>query len=322
MRWLVSALIVGACAPVEWAGGFVESASATLTLWPMIAAAGIALSCLQALAAAVPRLPFEPAVVTVVLLHALASPSMNPTHVLWPGEMVRGDVLATPSLSAPDRAWVQSSSPDGMGSFVTRGPAQAIQDFLQGRFDAQVGSSSIDSVIRDGLPPPEDVVVIGAATPIGMASGVLLLVAGLWGAYRGLVDLRSTLISIISCYLLIVVLPVPIFVDASTTTYRWFASASSAVGWTIGLTFVHYLIFASPAIFVTCVLAHLPASRPVTRGRRYVWSGLLGFMIGVSTLWLSVSYGAIAALMVAQLLTPLFDRVIDWRAWFSRSVDD
>ena len=86
--------------------------------------------------------------------------------------------------------------------------------------------TSLETLLRDGMPPLEDLIVGGHPGPIGISCQIAVIIGGLFMLYRGVIDHRIPLLIILSMYVAILVLPVPIEIEISGQ--RW---SVNGIGW-------------------------------------------------------------------------------------------
>ncbi len=165
--------------------------------------------------------------------------------------------------------------------------------------------------MRDRVPPLEDLILGGQPGGIGVSSAVGVIIGGLFLLYRGLIDFRVPLLSIVTTYLTLLVLPIPTVITDHGAHWSFLAMREPDVRWDVGLTFATYELMASPMIFTAFFLATAPSVRPLVRRARALYAICLGILCAVAQLYASVSFGPYVALLAAGLLSPTFDR------WFS-----
>jgi Na+-translocating ferredoxin:NAD+ oxidoreductase RnfD subunit len=165
-------------------------------------------------------------------------------------------------------------------------------------------------LIRDRMPPLENLIVGGQSSTIGNASAIAIIAGGLFLLYQGLIDFRIPLLGTLSAMAAMLTLPIPIYITEAAAQWRWFAFRPHYLGWPTALTFVNYEVFASPLLFTLFFLATAPGLRPITRRGRAIFAILLGILSAVFQLYASVMIGPYIALLATVLLTPTLDRAI------------
>jgi electron transport complex protein RnfD len=172
----------------------------------------------------------------------------------------------------------------------------------------------LESLVRDRLPPLEDLIVGGQPAAVGHGSAIALIIGGLFLLYRGLIDFRVPMLIFTTAFVCFLILPVPVVITESSRVMRWFAMRDSSVGLALGVTFANYELMASPLLFTGFFLATAPAVRPVVRRARAIYAVLVGVATAVFQLYVSVSIGPYLALLGVSLLSPTLDRMFRPRA--------
>ena len=180
--------------------------------------------------------------------------------------------------------------------------------FTTGRQTPARAALSLEELLRDDMPPLEDLIVGGQPAPVGLGSGVAVIVGGLFLLYRGLIDFRIPLMIVLVEFAGLMVLPIPASVS-SHTTWHWLAFRRPDVGWAAGVTFANYEILASPALFMAFFLATSGPVRPMARRARTIYAILIGAMTAALQLYMNVVLAPYLALLMASLLTPALDRL-------------
>lgn len=253
----------------------------------------------------------HPVLMLHLLLALLFLPALVPRFTLVPQHMVFGDVLkaaVSPSLQRGAEPWILSKVDPPYQAMTVDSPGQNLGMYTRGRGFPELDFLSLDGLLRDRLPPLEDLVIGGQPAPIGQSSAIALIVGGLFLLYRGLMDYRIPLFIMLSAWVTLLILPVPVSITESGAEWRWLVMREPAVGWATALTFVNYSLLASPLLFTAFFLATSPAIRPMPRCPRWWWACLIGVSAAVLQLYVSVSLGPYLALLMVGLLTPVLDR--------------
>jgi Na+-translocating ferredoxin:NAD+ oxidoreductase RnfD subunit len=288
--------------------------------WPMLPAAGLALALLMWVFAGVGSGRVHPVPVIYLLMVVLFQAMLTPHFVLHPKRLVSGDVtraippqLPAPGELAPVRkeAWTALYELPLRDALYGEPASQRLVTFTTGRQAPARQALSLEELIRDTMPPLEDMIVGGAPAPLGLGSAIAVIMGGLFLLRRGLLDFRVPLLICCAAAITMVLLPIPV---AVTDQVHWRTLAlHSGVGWPVAVTFVSYELMAGPLLFVAFYLASAPGVRPLTRRGRAVYAVLVGAGAAALQLYLDVSYGAYLALLIAGLFTPLLDRVFKTR---------
>jgi electron transport complex protein RnfD len=158
------------------------------------------------------------------------------------------------------------------------------------------------------MPPLEDLIVGGHPGPIGTSCQVAVIIGGLFMLYRGVIDHRIPLLIIVSAYIALLVLPVPLAIDSSVRQWHWLAIRQPGVGAALAITFANYEVAASPLLFTAFFLATSSAIRPMTRRGRTLYAIAVGILSAAAQLYLSVSIGPYIALLLAGVVAVGMDR--------------
>jgi electron transport complex protein RnfD len=191
--------------------------------------------------------------------------------------------------------------------------ARRLVTFTTGAQTPARAALSLEELIRDTMPPLEDLIVGGAPAPLGLGSAVAVIMGGLFLLYRGLIDFRVPMLICLSAVGALLVLPLPVLVTEKGAKWQTLG-LHAGVGWPVAITFISYELMAGPLMFVAFYLASAPGVRPLTRRGRAVYAVLIGIGAAALQLYLDVSYGAYLALLIVGLMTPILDRVFRPRA--------
>jgi Na+-translocating ferredoxin:NAD+ oxidoreductase RnfD subunit len=281
-----------------------------LGLWPILVGAGLVLPMFLWLFGAGGSSRVHPVPAVYLLLAVLFHNLLVPSFVLHHSRLVVGDVLdASTSVPLPPakEPWAQAPPQEADALRVQRA-AEVLGAFTSGTAVANRGYLSLHDAIRDRVPPLEDLIIGAQPGPIGAASAVAVIMGGLFLLYRGLIDVRLPILIMVSAFIALLVLPIPVVITDDTPRWSWLAVRQPNVGWSWAITLVNYELMAGPLLFVAFFLATAPGVRPMTRGARALYAIVVGVAAAALQLYLSVSYGAYVALLLASPLTPLLDR--------------
>jgi hypothetical protein len=90
---------------------------------------------------------------------------------------------------------------------------------------------SIEQLIRDRMPPLEDLIVAGQPGPIGASGAVAVIMGGLFLLYRGLIDYRVPVLICIAAFVTLLLLPVPVVIAENVRHWRSLGLQRPGVGW-------------------------------------------------------------------------------------------
>ena len=323
MPWLHTlwlAVLLSALLPAHLAswGVALPEGPAAFALWPILPAAGLLLAGLNWLLGGTAGGRINPALATLLLLIVMLGPAMVPHLSLRREAAVTGDLLdyrTEPLAELSGRSWARGSMPEGSTSPVTdavwRGPAsQRLGLYTSGIERPDRRQFTLQALLRDRMPPMEDLIVLGQPSLIGTASAVATIAGGLFLVFRGVADVRISLVATAGAYITLLLAPVPESITRDGPVWTWAAVfRDDRVPWDAALTFVHYELLAGPILFIAMFLAPLPSLRPLAGRWRVIWASLLGPLMAASQLYASVAFGPFVALLLASLATPLFDRM-------------
>jgi len=305
------AVLLGLSLPAHLAS--TETAGRPTYPWPLIPAAGIVLAGMLWLFARAGSSRLHPVAVVFLLIASVFGVSLNPRSVLQRDRLVVGDVLDVPAVAPPRNApikepWAIAPTVRGVDAIITRTAAVQLRDFTRGQAQLDRGWLKLDEVIRDRLPPLEDLIIGGQPGPIGASSAIAVIMGGLFLLYRGMIDFRVPLLIVVAAFATFLIAPIPVAIRENVPRWHWFAMTQPDVGPSWAITFANYELMAGPLLFVACFLATAPGVRPMTKGARAIYAILVGVIAAVAQLYLSVSFGPYVAVVLASPFTPLLDR--------------
>jgi electron transport complex protein RnfD len=277
--------------------------------WMVLPAAGFSLALIMWLIGGLGAGRIHPSVVTLLLLAGLFGDMLTPRVVLHRDHVFIGDLL---KASAPDQrvargdSWITHGGVGDSDAERAEPAANALIQYTTGRERPAHGWLPIQGLLRDGMPPLEDLIIGGNPGPIGISSRLTVIVGGLFLLYRGLIDIRIPLIISLVEFAALLILPIPTVI-ANHPQWRWIALRDPTVGLATAITFANYEIMASPMIFMAFFLATSPAVRPMGRRARTIYASMIGLLCAALQLYFSVDYGPYVALLIASLLTPALD---------------
>jgi Na+-translocating ferredoxin:NAD+ oxidoreductase RnfD subunit len=310
--WL--ALVLSLMLPAHLASARIHGEYGVWT-WPLPVAAGMILVMFQWVLGGLGAGRIHPVIVSYLLIAALSYNLLVPRYVLARNHMVAGDLLAgtaSPNMAAVKEPWTARKASGGRNSDVAEAASEALTRYTSGREKPPRGWLSLQSLLRDSLPPLEDLVIGGQPGPLGASSAIAVIIGGLMLMYRGLIDYRIPLIIVLVEFAALLVLPIPASVSSHTIWHR-LAFRRPDVGWAAGVTFANYEILASPALFMAFFLATAGPVRPMARRARTIYAILIGAMTAALQLYVNVAFGPYLALLMASLLTPAMDRLFSPR---------
>ncbi|HEY0009989.1 MAG TPA: RnfABCDGE type electron transport complex subunit D [Tepidisphaeraceae bacterium] len=310
LRVMVRAALIAAFLPATLFD--LDSALSRIeSLWPVAVAAGVLFVLVDWVIYSIATARASAIVVTLLLLIGLVPAALQTDRVLPRNEAFAGDLLSARTVSrqiSTAEPWLDTLQDEEGVVFTLPQATQGLDDYLHGRMATDRPAVTIARLVGDDLPPLEDLVVGGQPRPIGTASAIAVVIGGLFLVHRGMMPLRVPVLMTLTLCLTLAVLPLPVIVSHDAIVRRWLAMMDSRVGLAAGVTFVNYLLLASPAMLVTFFLASQPESCPPGRSGGIAFSVLYGVLAAVFISRVSVEHGPLFALAVAQLATPTLQR--------------
>lgn len=283
--------------------------------WTLLMAAGFAVVILLWLIGGAGTGRFHVTLCAYLLMFALFAELLLPCRVLAKSKLVGGDLLRTQPGQAPAwgdaEPWLDRSAIVGYDAFWVESAAPALTQFTRADRLGEQGRVPLSELLRDRVPPLEDLVIGGQAAPIGLGSAVAVVVGGLFLLYRGLIDFRIPLLIVFFFYAALFVLPVPTAVTDRGADYHSLINNQLDVAWGQAMTFANYELTASPVLFMAFFLATSASIRPLARRARAVFAVLVGVAAAAGQLYISASVGPYLALAAIALIAPVLDR------WFA-----
>ena len=316
-RALWMAMLLGLAMPAHLASRSYPGEPIPAAAWPILPAAGLALAIMLWVFAGIGSGRLHPVAVIYLLMVVMFEPYLAPRLVLHRQRIFAGDLVDAalppplpPGEAAPIRsdAWTSYRETPGRDALYMENAAQRLVTFTTGRQTPARAALSLEELLRDYMPPLEDLIVGGHPGPIGAASAVAVIMGGLFLLYRGLIDFRVPLLICMSAIAAFLLLPIPVAVSESIRHWRTLG-AHHGVGWPVAITFVSYELMAGPLLFTAFYLASAPGVRPLTRRGRAVFAVLIGASAAALQLYVDVSYGPYLALLMIGMLTPILDRL-------------
>ncbi len=281
-------------------------------VWPILPAAGITAALLSWLLGGLGSQRVPPPVVTILLMFVLFHELMIPRYVMRLDRMFTGDLLdAEPAQAqtSEQSPWINRRPASGFDALSVEPVGDELLAYTSAQQRPERASLTMQMLIRDRLPPLENLIIAGHSGVIGNGSAVAIIAGGLFLIYQGLIDSRIALLGTMSAMAGLLILPIPVYITDMGAQWHWLAFRSHYLGWPTALTYVNYEIFASPLLLTLFYLATAPGLRPITRRGRAIFAIGLGLLSAVLQLYATVSMGPYIALLIIVLLTPTLDRV-------------
>lgn len=303
--WL--ALLLSLMLPAHLASGVGELGGQTRWLVP--AAAGALLAIFLWLLGGLGAGRIHPVLITFLAMSAMFGDLLTPHTVLNRDRLFVGDVLRATRLENPnarDDLWITRKHVGDFDAERCEPASDALLAYTIGREKPPRGWLPLGGLLRDQMPPLEDLILGGRSGPIGTSCIIAVIVGGLFLLYRGLIDFRIPLVIFAAMYAALLILPIPTLI-AERPQWHWLALRVHEIGWPTALTFANYEVMAGPAVFMAFFLATAPVMRPMARRARLIYAAFAGVLCATMQLYVSVSFGPYLALLLASLLTPSLD---------------
>ncbi|HWE01036.1 MAG TPA: RnfABCDGE type electron transport complex subunit D [Tepidisphaeraceae bacterium] len=303
--WL--ALLLAMMLPAHLASG--PTATVEQASWYLLPAAGLLLAIFLWILGGLGAGRVNPVLITYLFIAALFVQLLVPHWVLQRNHLFVGDVLnGVPSetRSAETDPWTHRYKIPGRDAEYSAPASEALTRYTATSSRSPRGWLPIQSLLRDELPPLEDLIIGGHPGPIGAGSAVAVIMGGLFLLYRGLIDFRIPLIIIMVEMACLLIFPTPSLLS-EPTQWHWIVSRRPEVGWATGITFANYELMASPSLFMAFFLATAPSIRPMSHRARIIYATVAGAGTAALQLYMSVSIGPYLALLIASLMTPALD---------------
>ena len=306
--WLSTLLAL--CMPPQF---FSASVGLRAPLWPILPAAAMALVAMLWLVGGTGSTRLHPVILTFLLVAVVFRADVVPHGVLDSRHILFGDSLRTGPATHNEVIkvpWSEEAAPPGKPA-LWRDPAfERLLPFTKGTEQPVHTTVTLEGLLRDRMPPLEDLIIAGHPSLIGSASAIAAIIGGLFLLYHGLIDYRIPLLIFLAAMAAFLVLPVPVVITETVRDWRWLAAREPGVGWGLAVAFANYELMASPLPFVAFFIATAPTIRPMTRRGRTIYAIVAGVLIAVVQLYGDVLCGPFVGVLGASLLTPGLDRLI------------
>ena len=284
----------------------------TIETWPILPAAGLIIVPLIWLLGGLGSGRLHPVIIANLILTGFFPLLLLPHFSLQRGKIFLGDVMdvgKSDEAEIPRGPWIHAPPIPGRDAVRVEQPAsQRLILYTSPRRAPARAYMSLEALLRDAMPPLEDLILGGHPGSIGTSCAIAVIIGGLFMLYRGVIDYRIPLLTILCCYIALLLLPVPVAIRETTRLWQWTPMRHASIGPALAVTFANYEIMASPLLFMAFFLATSTALRPLARRARTIYAILLGFITGVLQLYVSVSVGAYLALLLAGAIAPALDR--------------
>jgi Na+-translocating ferredoxin:NAD+ oxidoreductase RnfD subunit len=283
-----------------------------IATWPILPAAGMLIAPLVWMLGGLGSGRLHPVIVAHILLLVLFKDVFVPHLALQRYRIFLGDVMdaGNPMRVEPFHGpWIYATPVSGRDATYSEPASQRLNYYTTGLQRPERSYLSLEALLRDRMPPLEDLIIGGHPGPMGTSCAVAVIIGGLFMLYRGVIDYRVPLFIFLAAYAAFLILPVPVVIRETTREWHWLAIHQMGIGPALAVTFANYEILASPLLFVAFFLATSPAVRPLARRARVIYAILVGLLAATFQLYATVAIGPYIALITVSLLTPALDRL-------------
>jgi Na+-translocating ferredoxin:NAD+ oxidoreductase RnfD subunit len=308
---LYLALLLALSLPPHLLSDTMQVGNQIVLTWPLLPAAAIILVIATWALGGLGSSRIHPVVLAHLLIVALAGDLLIPHTTLQKSHAFFGDVLKAGDPSRLERVrgpWNSVKQIAGQDAVRSVPASQLLTTYTSGIERPEGSFLSLEALLRDHMPPLEDLIVGGAPGPIGTSSAIAIVIGGMFLMYRGVIDYRISLFMFVAALLALLVLPVPVVIRQTAREWHWMAMLHRDVSLPAALTFANYELMASPLTFVAFFLATEPGIRPIARRARTIYAILIGVVAAALQLYCSVRAGPYLAMLLVGLLAPIFDR--------------
>lgn len=281
--------------------------------WPLLVAGGVLLAFFNRVIGALGSRRVHPLLLTILTLWLCFPKLISPNAVLHRSRAFVGDVLKSSPANREDvrrpEGWIFEAPPAPVerdGRKLTPA-AQTIEELTRLRRGPRPTWVTAESVVRDDLPPLEDLIVGGQPAGLGLGSAIAVVVGGLFLIYRGVLNFRLPMAAAVIGYATLLIAPLPVVITETGADFRWLAGRDPRVGWALAVTFVNYAFLASPLLFTAFFLSSLPGVSPVAPRATMMFALIVALLAVPLQLYVSMQVGPYLALIAATLLTPTLD---------------
>jgi Na+-translocating ferredoxin:NAD+ oxidoreductase RnfD subunit len=298
-------------------GRDIKDLHAAGTVWMIVPAACLLMVMLLWLTGGVGFSRVHPLLITQLILVLFFYQYLHPHLVLHRSRLLTGDlqnVMHNDVITESIRAlpWIASrDEPPTDAIYIPQVASQQLIEYTRLKHGSGYGWISVEGLVRDAMPPLEDLVVGGHPGPIGASSAIAVIIGGLFLLYRGLIDYRIPLVAVIIAFFAFLLLPVPAAIRE--TGAQWRPLVLARIDVTTMVTFANYQLMASPLLLMLFFLATSPSICPMGRKAKVVFAIALGLLTAALQLYLSCSFGPYVALLLAGLLGPWLDEIFRTR---------
>jgi Na+-translocating ferredoxin:NAD+ oxidoreductase RnfD subunit len=255
-------------------------------LWAVVPSAAILLVIFTWLLGGVGSARVHPVLVTYLFLVALLGPPANsadltsaltPHWVLQRTHLVSGDIVkATSNLGAyAQEGWLGMPPLPAYDALAMDPASQRLISFTTATQRREQNWLSLDGLLRDEMPPLEDLIIGGQPGPLGGSCAIAVIVGGLFLLYRGVIDFRIPFFTCLGAFAAFLVLPIPLVITEVGVQWRWLAIRQPGISPATAVTFANYEMMAGPLLLMAGAGHLCPDPRRAQRVHAALRFGLL-----------------------------------------------
>jgi Na+-translocating ferredoxin:NAD+ oxidoreductase RnfD subunit len=282
-------------------------------LWWLVPAAGLLMGGVLWLSGGNGLSRLQPPVLVYLILWLCGGEAFAPHLVLHRSHALVGDLAdAAPAarveLSPWEQPWVrQRQLSRAQAISIPETAAWQLGRYTRGQPPSH-GWISLEGMVRDLMPPLEDLVIGGHPGPLGASSGIAVIVGGLFLMYRRVIGYRIPLVMVAAACVSLALLPVPVVVSESGGQWRLLLAPGSTVDLATAVAFLSYQIMGSGLLLTAFFLATRPSIHPARHGAQIIFALLAGCATAAGQLYVDCAAGAYIALLAVELIWAVLDR--------------
>ena len=260
---------------------------------------------------------WQPALVGRLAVAVMFPATLNPAlwPVLAPNRLLVGDVRLCRPVD-DYRQWSNRPAPPGADAFALPRPSAALGGLTMGPEPAFAGLAMAPEGSPAGkglalmrMPPMTDLLYGTTPGGLGETCALVIVLAAVYLAYRGLVKWQLPTCIVASAALVAAVAPIQLAGPGEAVRIVWLPLTSE--GTDVGMTYVCYQLFSTELLLASAFLATEMTSRPVTTGGQVVFGLACGTIGMLLKLYLQVPTPFYMAVLAMNTFTPVIDAV--WR---------
>ncbi len=293
-------LLLGLTLPVGW----VDDAGFHPLGWavPLIGAL-VAIVVGKGLMGGMGNYLWHPALVGRAATELLYDQQMHPERWVVLGRNHLFAAVPKPVESIEYAGWRISQLPADANAWVLRRPVEWLRQLADG---LPAGDESpLTVLIRDHLPPWEDLLLGGVGGGIGETCTIALIVGGLYLVYRGYVRWYQPMSVIVAAAVAAAVLPIRIGPAAS---FDWLPGLQTDAGLPIGAIYVLYHLTGGELMLAALLFATDTVASPCTARGQVIFGAAIGVLAIALRLYGPMPGSCYWAILIMNTFVGLIDR--------------